>query len=156
MKTTEKTPAASAIEMNELVLPTHTNGLGTIFGGTVLAWIDVAAAMAAQRHARRVVVTASMEAVDFKAPIRLGHLVKLVARVVHVRRTSMMVFVEVTAEDPLTGDSIEAVSAHVTFVALDEAHRPAEVPGLMLETDEDKERSREASAIRQARRLRER
>ena len=140
--------------MNELVLPTHTNALGTIFGGAVLAWIDVAAAMAAQRHARRVVVTASMEAVDFKAPIRLGQVVTLLARVVHVKRTSMVVQVEVTAEDPLSGVRVDAVGAYVTFVALDESHRPVEVPALVLETEQDVRRSNEAAAMRRARRVR--
>jgi uncharacterized protein (TIGR00369 family) len=143
-----KPPSASAVEMNELVLPTHTNSLGTIFGGTVMAWIDICAAMAAQRHARKVVVTASMEAVDFLAPIKLGHVVCLRAMVAHVGRTSMVVEVLVEAENPRTGFRVQAASAHVTFVALDEDGRPAAVPQLLVETEEDRRRQEQARALR--------
>ena len=72
-----RTPAETAIEMNQLVLPVHTNSYGTAFGGTIMGWIDICAAMAAQRHARRVVVTASMDQIDFVAPIKNGQLVNL-------------------------------------------------------------------------------
>ena len=148
MTTPAKSPSASAVEMNELVLPTHTNSLGTIFGGSVLAWIDICAAMAAQRHARMQVVTASMEAVDFLAPIKLGHVVSLRAMVAHVGRTSMVVEVLVEAENPRTGFRVKAAKAHVTFVALDEDGRPEEVSQLLVETEEDRKRQDRARALR--------
>ena len=74
-------PSASAVEMNELLLPTHANSLGNAFGGQIMAWVDICAAMAAQRHARRIVVTAAIDAVSFIAPIRVGQLVNLQAKV---------------------------------------------------------------------------
>jgi acyl-CoA hydrolase len=118
------TPAASTVEMNQLVLPTHTNALGTVFGGTIMSWIDICAAMSAQRLSRKVVVTASMDQLDFLAPIRTGQLVNLRAMVNYVGRTSMEVGVRVEAEDTLTGERVHAASAYLTFVALDENGSP--------------------------------
>lgn len=146
-----KAPSASAVEMNELVLPTHTNALGTIFGGTVMAWIDICAAMAAQRHARRIVVTASMDALHFIAPVRLGDVVNLKAMVNYVGRTSMEVGVRVETEHPLTGVREHAASAYLTFVALDEEGRPAEVRPLAPEAPLERLRSKEARARREQR-----
>ena len=131
-----------------MVLPPHTNALGTAFGGTVMAWVDICAAMAAQRHARRPVVTASMEAVDFIAPIRLGHLVHLRATVDYVGRTSMIVGVRVEAEDAISGARAHAANAFVTFVALGEDGAAVEVPGLHLTTEEERDRHAVAAAIR--------
>lgn len=148
---TPRTPSDSAVEMNQLVLPGHTNALGTAFGGTVLAWVDTCAAMSAQRHARRTVVTASFDAVDFIAPIRLGQLVNLRAVVNHVGRSSMEVGVRVEAEDPLTGDRVHAMSAYVTFVALGPDDRPTAVPPLTPETPEEELRIAEAEARRRKR-----
>jgi len=148
MTATSKSPNASITEMNQIVLPPHTNARGTAFGGTIMAWVDICAAMAAQRHARSAVVTARMEAVDFIVPIRLGNLVNLHARVDYVGRTSMVVSVRVEAEDLATGARDHAVNAYVTFVALDEAGEPFEVPRLELTTDEERERHRVARAIR--------
>ena len=86
-----KSPNESSVKMTELVLPSDTNALGTIFGGKVMAWIDIAAAMAAGRHARRSVVTASIDALHFLAPIKLGHFVHINAMVNYTSRTSMEV-----------------------------------------------------------------
>ena len=135
-------------EMNQLVLPPHTNALGTAFGGTVIAWIDVCAAMAARRHCRCSVVTASMEAVDFIAPIRLGDLVNLKATVDSVGRSSMVVSVRVEREDLDTGKRVHAVNAHVTFVALSAEGVPQEVPRLTLVSEEEHRRHDLADAIR--------
>ena len=143
-----KSPSESATEMNQIVLPPHTNALGTAFGGTVMAWVDICAAMTAQRHARTAVVTASMEAVDFIAPIRLGNLVNLQATVDFVGRTSMVVGVRVEAEDPATGARAHAANAHVTFVALGEDGTPQEVPDLLLDSPAARERHACAEKIR--------
>lgn len=138
--------------MNQLVLPTHSNALGTIFGGQVMAWIDVCAAMAAQRHARRLVVTASMDRLDFIAPIKVGHVVNLKGMVNHVGRSSMEVGVRVEAEDPLTGIRVHAASAYLTFVAIGAAGEPATVPALQLSTDTQRERHAAAARRREQRR----
>ena len=129
------------------------SGFGKIFafGGQIAAWIDICAAMSAQRHARRIVVTASMDQIDFLAPIKGGQMVNLRSMVNYVGRTSMEVGVRVEAEDILTGDREHAVSAYVTFVALDEAGKPVEVPRLILETDVERLRWHEAEARRKRR-----
>ena len=147
-----KTPTETAVEMNEWVLPQHGNVLGNTFGGVLMSWIDLGAAMAAQRHARRVVVTAAMDAVDFIAPIRVGQMVTLDCRVIYVGRTSIEVGVHVEAEDPLTGARVHALSANLTFVALGPDGKPTEVPPLILETPEEQRLFDEAKARRAARR----
>ncbi|MCB9729087.1 MAG: acyl-CoA thioesterase [Deltaproteobacteria bacterium] len=137
--------------MHELVLPGHANALGTAFGGTVMGWVDICAAMAAQRHSRMNVVTAAIDAVDFFAPIRIGHVVSLKAMVNHVGRTSMEVGVRVESEDPLTGERVHTMSAYLTFVAIDADSRPSEVPPLALATPEERLRHAEAQARRRQR-----
>lgn len=144
-------PSASAIEMNELLLPSHANALGTAFGGTIMAWVDVCAAMAAQRHAREVVVTASMDAVSFLAPIKVGQVVNLKGMVNYAGRTSMEVGVRVEAEEPLTGDRVHAMSAYLTFVALDAGGEPVPVRPLEPQTARERLRYAEAEARRAAR-----
>lgn len=112
----------------ELVFPTDTNALGTIFGGTLVAWMDKTAAFAAIRRARRTVVTAAIEGIEFKVPIHEGELVELHALVVRVGRTSMRVRVEVRREDPSTGSRELCTVGHFTMVAVDEHGRPTPVP----------------------------
>ena len=146
------TPSQSVVEMNQLVLPQHTNSLGTAFGGTIMSWIDLCAAMSAQRHAREVVVTASMDQLDFLAPIRGGQLVNLRACVNFVGRTSMEVGVRIEAEDTLTGERVHAASAYLTFVALDESGSVTAVRALEPESAAEKLRWEEARA-RRAQRL---
>lgn len=146
-----KSPSVSRIEMNEIVLPTHANTLGNVFGGVIMSWVDLCAAMSAQRHARKVVVTASMDAVDFIAPIRVGHVVNLKAIVNYVGRTSMEVGVRVESEDPLTGTRVHAMSAYLTFVALGTDGRPTPVPPLLPATSEETLRFEEARVRRQQR-----
>ena len=121
------TPEAT---MAEMVFPDHTNHLGTLFGGQALAWMDKAAFVAATRHARRVVVTARSDRVDFHTAVPAGALVRLTARVVATGRSSMQVEVEMHAEDPLRGDCTLATRGRFTMVALDAEGRPAPVPPL--------------------------
>jgi acyl-CoA hydrolase len=138
--------------VTEVVLPNDANSHGTVFGGKVLQWIDLAGATAAVRHARRPVVTAAIERVDFIAPIRVGHFAILTARLNGVGHSSMEVSVEVEGEDPWTGARHRATSAVVTFVAKDEFGRSVEVPPLLAETAEDRRRAAEAAARRAGRR----
>lgn len=140
-----------AMEMNQIVLPQHSNALGTVFGGTLMSWIDICAAMAAQRHARSIVVTASMDQLDFLRPIKVGQLVNLRATINYVGRTSMEVGVRVESENMLTGERIHTASAYLTFVALDEKGRAKPVPQSTPRTDADKLRYREAEARREQR-----
>lgn len=147
-----KTPRASYTEMTELVLPQHGNALGTAFGGTVLAWIDICGAIAAQRHCRRVAVTAALDEVNFLAPIKVGDIVVLSARVNATFRTSMEVEVEVKVEDANTGHHRLCVDAFMTFVAVGDDRKPCEVPPLITESADDERRQREAEA-RRAKRL---
>ncbi|QCO66610.2 acyl-CoA thioesterase [Luteimonas yindakuii] len=114
----------------EIVFPDHTNHMGTLFGGTALAWMDKAAFIAASRYARRTVVTARSDQVDFKLPIRQGQLVETIARVVEVGRTSMKVEVKLVAEDLLTGERELCTCGHFVMIALDARGRPTQVPPL--------------------------
>jgi acyl-CoA hydrolase len=116
--------------MTEMVFPDHTNHLGTLFGGQALAWMDKAAFVAATRHARRVVVTARSDRIDFHTAVPVGALVRLAARVVATGRSSMQVEVEMHAEDPLRGDCTLATRGCFTMVALDAEGRPTAVPPL--------------------------
>ena len=132
-----KTPSESAIEMRELVMPNHTNPQNTVFGGTVMSWIDIAAAMVAARHCARPVVTAHIDDIDFIAPIKMGYHVLIQASLNYVGRTSMIVGVKVTSENPYTGEKRTTTKAYLTFVALDDLGRPVEVPGLKVESEEE-------------------
>lgn len=134
---TAKTPSESSIEMRELVMPNHTNPQNTVFGGTVMSWIDIAAAMVAARHCGRPVVTAHIDDIDFIAPIKMGYHVLIQASLNYVGRTSMIVGVKVTSENPYTGESRTTTKAYLTFVALDDLGRPVEVPPLQPETDDE-------------------
>ena len=142
---------ASQVMMTQLVLPSHTNSLGSIFGGTIMSWIDIAAAIGAQRHSNQTVVTASIDRLDFVAPVFTGWVVILKARVNYVSRTSMEVGVRVDAENPKTGQTFHTASAYLTFVALGDDKKPIQIPPLSLETDEDKRRWAQAKDRRQAR-----
>ncbi|GAC1360086.1 MAG: hypothetical protein NVSMB47_12750 [Polyangiales bacterium] len=147
-----KAPSESACTMTEFVLPSHTNAFGTIFGGTVMSWVDLCAAIAAQRHAGRPVVTAFVDDLLFEGPVRAGEVVQLEGRVSATFNTSLEVEVLVRGEDATTGRTWPCVRAMLTFVALDEQHRPTPVPPLRLETDDDRRRQREGEE-RRARRL---
>ena len=147
----ESPPSHCRVEMNELVLPSHTNSLGTIFGGVLMSWIDVCAAMSAQKHARSTVVTASMDQLDFIAPIHLGEIVNLRATVNAVGRTSMEVGVRVETDDPRTGIRSHVASAYLTFVSIDDKGHTQVVPLLSPLNDAERLRAAEASIRRQHR-----
>ncbi|WII70894.1 acyl-CoA thioesterase [Bdellovibrio sp. 22V] len=151
MSKTSKPVASSQVIMTQLVLPSHTNSLGSVFGGTIMSWIDIAAAIAAQRHANKEVVTASIDRLDFVAPVYKGWVVNLKASVNFTSRTSMEVGVRVDAENPKTGETFHTASAYCTFVALGSNGKPAEIPTLELETEDDKRRYQEAQNRRQQR-----
>jgi acyl-CoA hydrolase len=154
---TEKrnTVAATRVETAQAVLPGHTNAMGTLFGGVVMQWIDVAAAIAAARHAGGPVATASMDRLHFLRPVRVEEFVIVKAEVSFAAHTSMEVEVEVLAENPWTGERSQATHAFLTFVALDEQGRPRPVPRLVTETAAERRRFRQAARRRTAR-LRER
>jgi acyl-CoA hydrolase len=153
--TTPSTPAASRVETANVVLPGLTNVHGTIFGGILLQWIDLAAAIAAARHCGQPVVTASLDRVHFLRPVRLGAVVIVQAQVNFVAHTSMEVGVRVFVEDVRTRERIQATRAYVTMVAVDGNGHPIAVPPLVLETDEDRRRHA-AAEQRRAVRLSER
>lgn len=150
-----KRPADSVTEMNEIVLPSDSNALGTAFGGKVMQWIDVCAAMAAQRHTRKMVVTASMDELHFHSPIRIGMIAHLRAEVTATFRRSLEVEVKVHSEDPRSGERRHCCSARLTFTALDDGFQPTAVPPLLLETDEQRARQ-QAALERRAQRLKHR
>ncbi len=141
-----KTVSDSTVVTTALAQPNDANHLGNIFGGKVLAMIDLAGAMAAMRHCRQTVVTASVERVDFKHPIKIGYLAITKARLTAAFRTSVEVAVEIDSENPITGNRCRTCSARVTYVALDDTGRPAPVPPLICETSEEKARERDARA----------
>jgi len=144
--------AESATEMTQLVLPQHANVHGTLLGGTVMHWVDLAAALVANRHSRRPVVTAAFDDMAFHAPVMLGQAVLIRARLTLVDRSSMEIRVEVESEDMLSGERRKTGTAFVTFVALDPVtKRPTPVPPLVLETEA--ERAEHARAL-ERRRLR--
>jgi acyl-CoA hydrolase len=122
------------------VLPHQANVHGTALGGTVMHWIDLAAAVVANRHCRMPVVTAAIDEMSFLAPILIGELALIHARITLVDRSSMEIRVEVQSENLLTGNRRHTATAFVTFVAIDPAsRRPAPVPALLLESREERE-----------------
>ncbi len=135
-----KTPGDSAVETRYLVMPHQANPYGTAFGGVIMSWIDMTAGMAAQRHCRREAVTAAIDSIVFKKPIRIGDHVVIKATVNYVSRTSMEVGVRVTREEPYTGKQAVATKAHLTFVALDENKEPTAVAPIEPRTEDEKRR----------------
>jgi len=149
-----KTPGESAVETRYLVMPQQANPQGTAFGGAIVGWIDMTAAMAAQRHCGREVVTAGIDSLVFRHPIRIGDHVMLKAAVNYVSRSSMEVGVQVIREDPYSGQQLLATTAHLTLVALDENKRPAPAPPLVPQTPAEKQRYESARLRVQARKER--
>jgi acyl-CoA hydrolase len=137
--------------MVQVVLPNDANPLGNILGGTVMHLIDIAGAIAAHRHARSHVVTASVDSVDFACPIRVGQVICLQAEVTRAFHTSMEVEVRVSLEDYIKGERHLTSSAFVTYVAVDEQVRPIPVPPLIARTAVEKRRYREALGRRRRR-----
>ena len=138
-------------ETSELMMPHHANNLGHVFGGVMLSMMDKTAAVAAFRHCRLNVVTASIDRVDFREPIHVGDLVVMKASVNFVGRTSMEVGVRVEAEELLTGRRRHTNSCYLTFVAVDRNGRPIEIPGIVAETPDELRRFQAAEQRRKVR-----
>jgi acyl-CoA hydrolase len=143
-----KTPASTDCVMTQVILPGDANSLGTAFGGRIAQWIDLAAAVACQRHCRSRVVTASLDDLHFVLPIKIGMVVELRARVNAAFRTSMEAGVRIESEDPVTGERLHACTAYLTFVAQDLEGRAIQVPALELDSAEDRRRNQDATLRR--------
>ena len=124
----------------KIVLPNDTNTLGNLFGGQLLAWMDVIASVSAHRHSKRVVVTASVNNVSFQKPINHASIVTIEAKVSRAFNSSMEVFLDVFVEDAVTGQREKCNEAIYTFVAVDQNGNPIQVPALIPETEEEKMR----------------
>ncbi|PHR49588.1 MAG: acyl-CoA thioesterase [Fluviicola sp.] len=135
-----KTPSDTLTIATKVVLPNDTNPHGNLFGGQLLAWMDVTAAVAAQRHCRRVVVTASVNNVSFGRPIKESSIVTLEAKVSRAFNSSMEVFIDVFVENQVSGKRVKRNEAIYTFVAVDQNGGPISVPKLTPETEEEKKR----------------
>ncbi|BBD10024.1 acyl-CoA thioesterase [Desulfovibrio ferrophilus] len=146
-----KTSKESCITLSQRVLPQDANPAGNVHGGVILKYIDTAAGTVGMRHARGNVVTASIDRMDFLAPVYVGELVTFKACMNYVGTTSMEIGVRVEAENLLTGEVRYTNSAYLTFVALDEHGRPTSVAPLILENEDEERRWREAKERRKAR-----
>jgi len=147
-----RTVSESAAEMAQLVLPHEANVHGTVLGGTVMHWIDLAAAVVATRHSRRPVVTAAIDEMSFRAPIQVGQLALLHARLTLVDTSSMEIRVDVDSEDLMSGERRHTSTAYVTFVALDpDTKLPTAAPPLILSNDAEREEHALALERRRAR-----
>jgi acyl-CoA hydrolase len=141
----------SISEYAEFALPNDVNPLGNILGGKVMHLVDLAAALAAMRHSRRPAVTVSVDSLQFLHPVHAGELILLRSSVNRAFRTSMEVGVKVITENITTGVCVHTCSAYLTFVALDETGKPATVPPVIPETEEEKRRYFEAGQRREYR-----
>lgn len=137
--------------LSEVMMPAHANHYGSVHGGTILKLADEAAFVVATKHARANVVLASMDHMVFKHPVNIGDMLNIKARLCYVGRSSMDIEVEIETEKLKEGKILKIGSAHLTMVALDERGRPAEVPGIILKTAEERMKSARAIARRKAR-----
>lgn len=146
-----KSASESEVVMTQMILPSDANPNNAAFGGKVMEWIDICGGIAAQRHCRQVVVTASMDDLHFHAPIRIGWIVTLRGRVLAAFHTSMEVGVTVTAEDPMSGERHLTTSALLTFVALAADGHKIPVPSLLITSEFERTAYQEALRRRTAR-----
>jgi acyl-CoA hydrolase len=146
-----KTAKESYTIMNELVLPNDTNTLNNLMGGRLLHWMDIAAAISAQKHCNRIVVTASVDNVSFRHPIKLGDVISIEAQVTRAFTTSVEVHLTVWAQNIPSGTKVKSNEAYYTFVAIDQNGRTIQVPTLVPETEEEKKRYEEAQQRRELR-----
>jgi acyl-CoA hydrolase len=146
-----RTVAESQSERSEIVFPADSNALGNLFGGRLMQYIDLVGAMAASRHARAITITASMDHLDFVAPVHLGELLILKASVNRAFRTSMEVGVRVMVEDVRKQKLRHVSSAYLTFVAVDQAGTRLVVPQIIPETEHQKRRFEDAGRRREMR-----
>lgn len=147
-----KAVSASRVTIAQLMQPEHANNQGNVHGGWIMKLVDEAGALACMRHAQQRVVTVAVDQMVFRQPIRTTDLVTLQAEVSFVGHTSMEVEVQVTAENPITGECTHTNTAYLVYVALDEDGRPSPVPPLIPENEEQRRRMEEGAA-RQAHRL---
>lgn len=148
---TPRAQSESVTEMTEYVLPQHANALGNVFGGQIMAWVDLCAAICAQRHSGMMAVTAFVDDLMFKEPVRIGEVVRLTSRVTATFRTSMEIQVTVEGEDAKTRRRWPCVTALVTFVAIDASGKPTVVPPLLLDSDAVRTSQSEGELRRQIR-----
>jgi len=151
MESKVNTPIESEVVMTELVLPNDTNTFGNLMGGRLLYWMDIAAALAAMKHCGSPVVTASVDNISFEAPIKLGNVVHIEAKVSRAFNTSMEVHLNVWGEDVLHQYKYKSNEAYYTFVALDPNGKPRVVPQLVPQTEEEKKLHEGALRRRQVR-----
>ena len=139
----EKTPDESKAEVIIRMFPSDANPAGNVFGGAILKHIDMVAGIVAQRHSQTNAVTVSMDKISFLKPVFVGNVLFVTARVNYVQKSSMEIEVNVEAEDIAKGTRVHTGNAFVTFVALDQNGKPASVPKLRIESNEDKKRFEE-------------
>ncbi len=144
-----KTSQESFTVNTEVVLPNDTNHIGNLFGGKLLQWMDITSAIAAQRHCKRVVVTAAINHVSFEHPIKQNSVVTLEAKVSRAFSSSMEVYIDVFVENPTTGEKTKCNEAIFTFVAIDQNGAPLHVPAVIPETELEKKRYEGALRRRQ-------
>lgn len=152
MNTTIKTSRASRVYLSQLMQPEHANHHGNVHGGWIMKLVDEAGALACMRHAQTRVVTVAVDSLVFREPIKIGDLVTFTAEVTYTGRTSMEAEVQVTAENPITGERTHTNTAYLVYVGLDDENHPTAIPQLILESDEDKTRY-ELAKLRQQRRI---
>lgn len=157
MSSNNKAPSVSQIEMREMVMPGDANKHGTIFGGKIMSWIDIAAAMCAERHCQAPVVTAHIDDIDFLNPISVGHHVIIKASINFAGTSSMIIGVRVESENPYTSKRTLTTKAYLTFVALDEHGKPVKVPKVDPKTQDEirryenaKKRKKSNTALRKS------
>ena len=146
-----KPRAASATEMLEYVLPSHANLHGTIFGGQIMAWVDLCGVVCAQRHAGRPCVTVFVDDLLFKRPVRVGQVARLRAQMTAAFRTSMEIEVTVSGEDTVTGEQWPTLECLVTFVAMSDELKPTPVPPLRHDSDDERQAQLDAEERRRLR-----
>ena len=146
-----KPMSASRISIAQLMMPEHGNTHGNVHGGWIMKLVDEAGALASMRHAQQKVVTVAIDQMTFQQPIRIGDLVILTAEVDYVGRTSLEAEVCVVAENPVTGEQVHTNTAYLVYVAIDEDGHAVEVPPLLAENDEEKERMQAGEARQQHR-----
>lgn len=144
-----RSPSSSRVEMTEIVLPSDANALGSAFGGRIMQWIDIAAAVSARRHSRAVAVTASIDSLHFERPIMQGDVVVLRAAVNRAWHTSLEVGVRLEGES--LDERFHAATAYLTFVAIDSEGRRLPVPPIRPESDDERRRYEKAAQRREQR-----
>ena len=146
-----KMPSESSVTTVRLMMPTDANVLGNVFGGAIMRYMDEVAAMVAWKHAGTNAVTASIDRMNFYAPVYVGNVLVMKASVNFVGRTSMEVGVRIEAQDPANGKSTHTGSCYLTYVAIDRRRRPTVIPPLFPQTPEEKRRFKQGLARRKLR-----